>query len=665
MHPPPERPDDPPTLADLVQEFEELLLDERAPSIEAYLARHPARADEARPILDDLVAVRAPWLAALRTSARSDADAKARVEATAARPPDRDATAHELAQDLGRGHRREKADAPPLPLRRRALRTARRHPLASGAVALLLLLVLAWAASAWTSRLGHVEAQWTEAVERIRSGQIEAGLASLRTTAGFARSRPFVSGLTGGRARLRVVTEPRVFFRARIREVDPFADPHAGEGPAPPGPAVVRSGAALDVRLPPGCWELRLEAEGYHAIDGCNLFLLPRNDLPGTDGMHDRDLVLHLVRDDEFRLRSAEGMVYVPPGDFLLGSNAEDPNERPRRIVYLSGFFIQTRPVTFRDFYEFVAAGGYERTEYWKRDPAFFERHIRRSTPRFVSDLVFESPEELRTLDLTVPADDWESLLRELGREIRDVPRYYRLDRGDESDVPSPLAFEACNRPGPAYFREGRPPVGLEAIPILGVSLDEAAAYATWRGGLDLPTMEQWEKAAAGPWGWPFPWDPWDAERNRDPSPHVVCDSTGWLEIWRAHVDRITREASGLECRGFLPAPVDLAGIVDNVRLPASYYGCLGMQGNTFEWTRTRRLDPASDAAVDAPDPWFAAYVVKGGDFELPLDRARSQALASRIAGFRRDTVSFRCVRNLGPARGSESCTLPAPHRSN
>jgi formylglycine-generating enzyme len=54
-----------------------------------------------------------------------------------------------------------------------------------------------------------------------------------------------------------------------------------------------------------------------------------------------------------------KGMVWVPGGDFWMGSNDFYPEERPVHRASVDGFWMDQYPVTVAEFRRFVKATGY------------------------------------------------------------------------------------------------------------------------------------------------------------------------------------------------------------------------------------------------------------------------------------------------------------------
>jgi iron(II)-dependent oxidoreductase len=118
-----------------------------------------------------------------------------------------------------------------------------------------------------------------------------------------------------------------------------------------------------------------------------------------------------------------EQAALVPDGDVVLGRIHDDgdPGDEPRlppRVVRVEAFFLDRYPVTNREFYEFVAAGGYEQMALWDE-----------SCWLAVFDFV-----------------------------------------------------DRTGKPGPRYWRNGCFLPGEERHPVVGISWYEAAACARWLG---------------------------------------------------------------------------------------------------------------------------------------------------------------------------------------
>jgi len=192
------------------------------------------------------------------------------------------------------------------------------------------------------------------------------------------------------------------------------------------------------------------------------------------------------------------GMVEIPAGEFIMGTNEVSPDdfyrraEAPQHVVYLDTYYIDRSPVTAAQYAEFLNALGQHRWACGGADCCAG---------------VIETPD--------IPLQSFHRIIYENGR--------YRVVEGREE------------------------------YPIDEVSWYGAQAYCAWRGKR-LPTEAEWEKAARGTDGRRYPWgNEWDSRAEEDSifyaypvgskpflaSPYGVMDLIGntqgeWVSDWYA-----------------------------------------------------------------------------------------------------------------------------------
>ena len=153
------------------------------------------------------------------------------------------------------------------------------------------------------------------------------------------------------------------------------------------------------------------------------------------------------------------GMVWVPGGELELGDTVY-PEESPIRKVKLSGVWIDRTEVTNNDFATFVAATGYKTVAERVVDPL-----VHPELPpemRLPGAVVFINPNSLSGKGS--PTQWW-----------RYVPgANWRHPGGPDTDI-----------------------AGRGAFPVVTVTIEDAQAYAQWKGAV-LPSEAQWEWAARG-----------------------------------------------------------------------------------------------------------------------------------------------------------------------
>jgi len=138
--------------------------------------------------------------------------------------------------------------------------------------------------------------------------------------------------------------------------------------------------------------------------------------------------------------------------------------------------------------------------------------------------------------------------------------------------------------------------------PVVGVSLADAQQYAKW-AGKELPTEEQWEKAARGTDGRPYPWG------NDPPGASDACFG----------LDPV----SG--------APGDVGQWLRNI----SPFGAKDMCGNVWQWTTTRFRKGSE------------FHVVKGGSYNDPIEMLRLDFRLEAHPKDKSEALGFRCVKNV------------------
>jgi formylglycine-generating enzyme required for sulfatase activity len=190
----------------------------------------------------------------------------------------------------------------------------------------------------------------------------------------------------------------------------------------------------------------------------------------------------------------------------------------------------------------------------------------------------------------------WREFLEATGHHWRG--QWYRIVGGWRGTLLRAYA------PSPTY------PEGHDDLPIVDVTQADAYAYCDWLSGLHgrpvtLPSEFQWEKAARGEDGRPYPWG------EQRPRPEIQWQRrfpVGPESYLFSLLVKPRREwaRAGWYWRNGFPWQVGLAA--ENV----SPYGCVDMSGNIWEWTSTL-YNP------DLPD----FHVVKGGSWGYTIHHTR------------------------------------------
>jgi formylglycine-generating enzyme required for sulfatase activity len=304
---------------------------------------------------------------------------------------------------------------------------------------------------------------------------------------------------------------------------------------------------------------------------------------------------------------------YVPGGVFLMGSDAGEPDERPRRPVWLSPYWLSETPVSWADFCRLMD---------WEPPPAGLPR-VREDHPPggfdwFTASVRGENKIRLQYCeDRTTRARDWHSHdPGQLWGQPGQTQTAQELFGSPERDDPE------------APWRYDTKP--MVAVPWQGV-VELATRLSAGAVRYGLPTEAQWEKAARGgligarhAWG------------DRPPA-HDCCD-----------FDRF-REFSILPSKSFAP----------------NGYGLYAMNGGVWEWTADwYERDHYRQAAEKDPEGPAEGQekVLRGGSW---ADCAEVQTVTFRMSrgarawrdengwgGHGAPNIGFRLCRTVAGERG-------------
>lgn len=285
-----------------------------------------------------------------------------------------------------------------------------------------------------------------------------------------------------------------------------------------------------------------------------------------------------------------EGMVWIPGGNFTMGSDAGRPDEKPQHEVELAGFWMDKTEVTNAQFARFVEATNYVTVAERKPDPqAFPGVAAEKLVP---GALVFAEGEGWQF----VPGADW---------------------RHPE---------------GPGSTIKGR-----EKHPAVQVAWEDAAAYAKW-AGKSLPTEAQYEFAARG--GLDAAKYSWGIEPPSDEKPQANFWQ-GEFPLKNSNTDGFARTAP---VGSFASNGYGLNDISGNV-----WEWCRDWYRSDAYQT-ARKVDPQGPRDSRDPDePKVAKRVVRGGSYLCAECYCQGYRLTARMKSSP-DTglchTGFRCVIN-------------------
>jgi len=316
--------------------------------------------------------------------------------------------------------------------------------------------------------------------------------------------------------------------------------------------------------------------------------------------------------------RKPEGMVWIPGGEFTMGSDLPEArrNEQPPHKVSVDGFWIEEHDVTNAEFRKFVDATGYKTTAERPVNWEDLKKQLPPNTPKPADEML--QPGSLVFSPPKGPVD------------LRNMNAWWQWVRGASWQHPE----------GPQSNLDGR-----ENHPVVQVSWDDAAAYARW-AGRRLPTEAEWEFASRGGLnGKRFAW----GDEFKPGGKFMANTWTGEFPYKNTAED------------GF-------AGTSPVKSFPPNGYGLYDMGGNVWNWVndwyrpdihQQMAAEPACHnpqgpkASLSVDHPYQTEErVTKGGSFLCHVDYCESYRPSAR-RGTPRDTgmshIGFRCAKSAAP----------------
>jgi formylglycine-generating enzyme required for sulfatase activity len=303
------------------------------------------------------------------------------------------------------------------------------------------------------------------------------------------------------------------------------------------------------------------------------------------------------------------GMVWVPAGEYRMGSDHHYPEEAPSHPVEVDGFWMDAAPVTNAQFREFVEATGHvtfcevapDAADYPGADPSML-------TP---ASVVFVPP---------------------AGRVgLQDHYQWWQFIAGADWRHPQ----------GPGSSLKGR-----DDHPVVHVAYADIEAYARWAGKA-LPTEAEFEWAARGGLDSEYAW-----------GSELTPDGRHMANIWQGEFPWQNLAEDGH------------VGTSPVGAYPANAYGLHDLIGNVWEWTcdwyrprhpaaavksccipnnpRGASLDESYDPAQPIRIP---RKVMKGGSHLCAPNYCRRYRPAARMAqpvDTSTSHLGFRCVVRRG-----------------
>lgn len=299
------------------------------------------------------------------------------------------------------------------------------------------------------------------------------------------------------------------------------------------------------------------------------------------------------------------GMVWVPGGDFQMGStppadesnpNRLRPDEFPQHRVELGGFWMDAHEVTNADFAEFVEMTGYQ--TFAEKTPT------REDFARSGIDASLIPDKALIPASLTFKTDFDKDAL------VRDIPQW-------EYQVWEVKAGADWRHPdGPGSSIEKR-----MDHPVVHVNWEDAVAYLTW-AGMRLPTEAEYEYAARnGGQDLLYPWG-----NEREPDGTMMCN------YWQGDFPLDNKNEDGFlatsPVKSFKPNALGLYDISGNV-----WEWCHDYYRADYYSNSSRKNPKGPDDSHDPDEPQIVKRAQRGGSYLCNTNSCTGYRTTARMKG--------------------------------
>jgi formylglycine-generating enzyme len=306
------------------------------------------------------------------------------------------------------------------------------------------------------------------------------------------------------------------------------------------------------------------------------------------------------------------GMVWIPGGEFTMGSDNKDskPDEKPPHQVKIDGFWMDTTPVTNRQFKEFVDVTGYVTTAEKAPTLAEIMNQVPPGTPEPPSESLVAASLVFKPSNRPIP--------------LNNSRAWWEWKPG--ANWKHPL--------GPESTIEGK-----EDHPVVQVSWDDAQAYAKW-AGKKLPTEAEWEFAAYG--GRKDITFVWGNDKFSEETPQA--------NIWHGVFPYKSTKPNGY------------SGTTSVTTFKSNSYGLYDMSGNVWQWCadlyhidyyreeakKGISTNPTgAKTSFDPQEPYATKRVHRGGSFLCHDSYCKGYRITARMKTCPDTSLNhlgFRCV---------------------